>query len=305
MTNRDVDQAVAALASRQHQLFSRRQALDLGASRSLIDRRQRAGLWPQEGPGVHGVAGATHTWKRRLMLAHLDLGPESVISHRAAAALHGVPNARRGSPELTIPRSVARSRRWRVHQAEVPPGDRTRVDRIPVTTLTRTVLDLSAVWPGPQLRRTVEELLIANRLKLDPFAKRVTANKRSGRPGSLMLATMIEFLATGPVLPASELEAKLFEVLEAAGLPAPIRQFPLPSITSEGRVDGAYPLFRLIIEVDGRRWHARMKDFEKDRRRDIEASMLGWKVLRFTWTDIVEDPQWVCMVIATHLRMAA
>lgn len=251
------------------------------------------------------MAGATPTWKRRLMLAHLDLGPSSVVSHRAAGALHRVPNARPGSPELTVPPGAGRSPRWRVHEAHVPACDRTRVDHIPVTTLTRTVLDLSAVWPGPQLRRTVEDLLITNRLKLDPLATRVTAHKRSGRPGSLMLASMIEFLATGPVLPASELEARFFALLDAAGLPAPVRQFPLPSITGGGRVDGAYPLYRLIIEVDGRRWHARMKDFEKDRRRDVEAGILGWKVLRFTWADIVEDPEWVCMVIATHLRMAA
>lgn len=305
MTNRDVDRAVAELASRQHQLFTMGQALDLGASRSLVDRRRRAGLWTEAAPSVYGVAGASHSWKRNLMLAHLDLGPASLISHRAAGALHELPGHRPGPPELTVPRGAGRSPRWRVHEADVAGRDRVRVDRLPVTSVTRTVLDLAAIQPGPLLRRMVEQLLIEKRLKLEPFARRVEDNKRPGRPGSASLAAMIEHLATGPVLPASELEALLFAVLEAGGLPPPVRQFPLPSISGAGRVDGAYPPNRLLLEVDGRRWHARMEDFERDRRRDIEASLLGWKVLRFTWTDLVVDPLWVCEVTDAHLRMAA
>lgn len=305
MTSRHVDRAVAALASRQHQLFALGQAYELGASRSLVDRRRRAGLWPLEAPGVYGIAGATPTWERRLMLAHLDLGSYSVISHRAAAALHKLPGARKGAPELTVPRGASRSPRWRSHRGDVPPHDTTRVNVIPVTTVTRTVLDLAAIIGPPALQRLVEDLLVEKRLQLEPFTCRAIDNRRPGRRGSAALVAIVESLGPGKVPPASELEARLFAILDAAGLPPPVRQFPLPSITGAGRVDAAYPACRLLLEVDGRRWHTRAEDFDRDRRRDIEASLLGWRVLRFTWSDVVERPQWVCQVVAAHLRMAA
>ncbi|HET7487083.1 MAG TPA: hypothetical protein VFJ85_04085 [Acidimicrobiales bacterium] len=54
-----------------------------------------------------------------------------------------------------------------------------------------------------------------------------------------------------------------------------------------------------------RRWHTRVDDVERDRRRDIDAGLLGWTVVRFVWNDLVERPEWVCHVVATHLRRAA
>ena len=93
-------------------------------------------------------------------------------------------------------------------------------------------------------------------------------------------------------------------MLRAAGLPAPVRQHPLPSISGTGRVDATYPHMRLLIEVDGRRWHARFDDFARDHHRDIEAGLLGWRTIRFTWGDLVDRPEWVQHVVAGYLRAA-
>lgn len=65
------------------------------------------------------------------------------------------------------------------------------------------------------------------------------------------------------------------------------------------------PWARLILEADGRRWHTRLEDFDRDRQRDIEASLLGWTVLRFVWADLIERPAWVCDVVRQHLLRAA
>ena len=37
-----------------------------------------------------------------------------------------------------------------------------------------------------------------------------------------------------------------------------------------------------ILEADGRRWHARVADFDRDTWRDNRAAALGYRVLRFT-----------------------
>lgn len=41
-----------------------------------------------------------------------------------------------------------------------------------------------------------------------------------------------------------------------------------------------------IVEADGRSWHARVADFERDRRRDHRAQRIGWGTSRFTGADV-------------------
>lgn len=300
-----VDVAIAPLASRQHGVFTRQQALALGATSSMVQRRLAAGRWAVDAHGVYGLLGGVHTWHRRLMVAHLDLGARSLVSHRSAAALHTFPGARPGPPELTVPRGGTRSNRWRVHESDVHGGDRARVQGLPVTTVVRTVVDVATLCDGPSVSRLVGDLLADKRVQLGPLTACALARRRRGRSGSGHLVDVLESLGPGYVPPASELEALLFAVLAAGGLPEPVRQHPLPSLTQAGRVDAAYPAVRLIIEADGRRWHTRVEDFERDRRRDIEAGLLGWTVLRFVWADLVERPAWVCDVVRHHLRRAA
>ncbi len=72
-----------------------------------------------------------------------------------------------------------------------------------------------------------------------------------------------------------------------------------------GRVDFAYPHERLLVEVDGRRWHSRDQAFDHDRRRDQEAVMAGWRVLRFTWRQVSQQPTEVAHAVRTVLRRVA
>lgn len=50
------------------------------------------------------------------------------------------------------------------------------------------------------------------------------------------------------------------------------------------------PDWNLVIEADGRNWHARVEDFEEDRRRDNELATRGVQVLRFTYRMLKADP---------------
>lgn len=254
---------------------------------------------------MYGLAGGVHTWERRLMTAQLDLGAVSVVSHHSAAVIHRLPDARPGPPELTVPAGAGRSHRWRVHETDLASDDRTMRHGIRVTTLTRTVLDLAAVSQPAAVESLVDNLLADRRLRLGPFTAAVLAHRGRGRRGTAVLATIVDERGPGYVPPASELEALLFGALRAGGFPDPVRQHVLPARTSAGLVDAAYPAARLIIEADGRRWHTRVADFERDRRRDIEAGLLGWRVVRFVWDDLVHHPEWVCEVVGTHLRRSA
>ena len=81
------------------------------------------------------------------MAAVLACGPDAVLSHRSAAALHEL--------RPTSQRQDRRHRPWtaqaghrdkiRIHSSTFDPEDIATVDGIPVTSVARTILDLAAV----------------------------------------------------------------------------------------------------------------------------------------------------------------
>ncbi len=63
-------------------------------------------------------------------------------------------------------------------------------------------------------------------------------------------------------------------------------------LTVAGRricADFCFEAQRVIVEVDGRAWHGSDR-WESDRSRDSAAAAAGWRVLRFTWRRIMEEP---------------
>lgn len=52
------------------------------------------------------------------------------------------------------------------------------------------------------------------------------------------------------------------------------------------RVDFAWTAAGLVVEVDGARWHT---DPARDRARDNALAGLGWRVLRYTWAEVLHD----------------
>lgn len=55
----------------------------------------------------------------------------------------------------------------------------------------------------------------------------------------------------------------------------------------------------LIIEVDGKRYHVEDEQFEADRDRDALFAAWGYRVLRFSYRQVVEELDWVLDVIST------
>ena len=61
----------------------------------------------------------------------------------------------------------------------------------------------------------------------------------------------------------------------------------------------------LIVETDGWATHGRRRRvFESDRERDVNLQVKGWRVLRFTWRQLTERPEWVAAQVSSVLRSA-
>ena len=78
---------------------------------------------------------------------------------------------------------------------------------------------------------------------------------------------------------------------------------PLVNKDVEGeKVDFHWPGYLLIAEADSKRWHGTTRRRERDIVRDRKLQLNGWRVLRFSWREIVLTPAAVAAELAPFLR---
>ena len=279
---KELDLAVAKLADAQFGLIARRQAYGLGASRSACDRRAADGRWlPTDNVAVFRLPGFERSWPQRLMAAVLAGPAHTVASHRAAAVLHGV---REGTPvELTVPGAGHHEiSHARVHRCSLAVAHRCVVDGIPSTRMERTLVDLAAVVGENEVEQAVEAALRKGLTTVE----RLHGHLRTHRHGVARLRRVVE--RRGKRRPAgSDLEVRFLQLVRAAGMAEPVRQYEVRVGGERYFLDFAYPERRLCIELDGREAHEG-EAFQRDRTRQNALVLMGWTVLRFTWADVTE-----------------
>ena len=85
----------------------------------------------------------------------------------------------------------------------------------------------------------------------------------------------------------SPLEATLLQLILDGGLPEPLTEYRFAQeIGRQWRADFAWPDSMLLVEAEGGIWtkgrHVRGGGFEADAEKYNTATLLGWRVLRFT-----------------------
>lgn len=291
---------VAELAAGQHGVITTSQALELGLSYSAISRLLRSGAWINVFPATHRLCEAPATWEQLLAAACVWGGDGAAASHRAAARLHDL-GFDQAPPEIYIPGKRRAPNGLLIHNTELlPPKDVTRVRDIPVTTVSRTLIDLGAVAPKRVVERILEAALRQHLTSLAYLADRI---EEIGCPGRRGVATIRALMrARDPRLAPteSELESMLWQVIRRGGLPEPERQFNI--YDDQGfvaRVDFAYPAQRLVVEAIGLSWHSGDRVLADVERRN-RLLLAGWRVLEFPWRDVVRRPR----VVVSRIRAA-
>lgn len=285
------DARVAELAGRRSGVILRSEVLALGMSDDMVKTRLRAGVWRVIKPGAYLLAG--FAVDGRSLLAAATAALAAVASHESAAELHDLPFVPRGPTVVTVPaRATHFFDEVVVHQStDLTEGYVVDVAGIPTTSVVRTVMDLATVIGFGRLRRLIEHCVISDRFTWDELESLFGQLARRGKPGVTRMRQVMEEIGPGIASSESQLEALAARILDDAGFLAPVAQLSLPwRDVREGRVDLAYPTHRLIIEVDGRRWHTQRDAFATDRKRDNLAQLAGWTVLRFTWRDLHDHP---------------
>lgn len=138
---------------------------------------------------------------------------------------------------------------------------------------------------------------------LTPRDFELRVRQQPGRTGNTRLRELAELVSDGA---AARSERVLHRILRQGGI---CDWVPNYDVWVDGRlvavVDVALPERRLAIEVDGMAFHQGPDRFQRDRARQNELIGLGWTVLRFTWSDLVDRPGYVIATIRRQLSAAA
>lgn len=94
-----IDQRIEQLAAKQHGVFTRTQAFELGASERFVGRRLAEGYWVRQVPAVYALDTSSGTWLRQCKVTELSVDG-GAIAGRSAAALLEFPGFRPGPIEV-------------------------------------------------------------------------------------------------------------------------------------------------------------------------------------------------------------
>jgi hypothetical protein len=179
------------------------------------------------------------------------------------------------------------------------PEDATKVQGVPCTSVGRTLLDLSEVVGRRGTERALGQAEVLG--ILDAGALEDLLGRSPGRRGAALLRGVLADRDAGGALTRSELEDCFLGICRRAAVSEPEVNGWVDTPSEALEVDFVWRGEGLIVETDGHRTHGTRSAFERDRRRDQQLTLAEWRVVRFTWRQIVRDPGEVADVVRTLL----
>jgi hypothetical protein len=232
------DVAVAKRAARQHGVLTTGELHECGLDDQAILVRARNGRLHRRFTGVYVVGHELLSLEACFLAAVKACGPDAVLSHYSAAALHGLLEWDGRAPEVTT-RTARSHPGLRTHRSQRI--ERVFVRGVPITPILRTIIDLSgSSLPDKRLRRAVNEALNQRVIRLGQL---VTSDHRGAGRLRRILAS------AAPT--TNEFEDVVLEVLSQGGLPRPdVGRWYLGF-----KPDFRWPEQRVIVEADGKKTH--------------------------------------------------
>ncbi len=236
------------------------------------------------------MSGSPPSWRQRLMIATLSANRRGVISHRAAARLHGLDGFDYDGMAV-VEASVTRANRISLpdavfhHVQALDVADVSKVDGIRCTTVARTLADLGSVIHDR--RRIGRALTDARRRGVRLATLRATAERlhRPGQRGTGELLRLLDAIPFEGTVPASWFEELLARCLDDPSLPTVVAQYPI--VATDGSViaktDIGIPSVKLGLEAHSRRFHFGPVREPLDEERDLAAAAAGWELLYLGW----------------------
>lgn len=299
------------VVAKQRGLVTRAQLRAAGWSRDNIDHAVRQ--WPTVVPEVYLATGDVVDVEIRAAAALLRW-PDALLSHTTAAAELGWPVLDRMPswprwlhssdwPDLNDVH-LSSERRRRVPAGFVShrtsPGPAVYVREVRVTEHVRTLLDVARTAPLP-----IALPIIDAATHVSPWLLGELANEANRRGGHRNIARAQRAIALASPEAESILESLLRLLILLSGLPPPELQIPVHMRNGKTYyADMGYSDKRLLIEADGRDHHSKWRQVADDMMRHNSLVGQGWRVLRFTWAQVLYQPDLVIAAIREALCFA-
>jgi hypothetical protein len=273
--------ALSQLAANQRGLFSAAQAARLGIGPRQLTGASAKGYLRRARLGVYAIEGTPPSRWEYILAAALAAGPDAVISHSSAAAIHRLHGGRPGAAEITM-RSYVRLRLAGVitHRTLLlPDADLVTRYGVTITSPVRTLVDMAALVAPAFLERMVDEGLIARRSSV---ADLVTGLDRAAvnAPGRGRLEQALQLRNESPSA-ESVLEARVYAALK------PLAPYEAHFVLAQGTkifvLDAAWPDRLVGAEVVGRDHRVASRSaFDRERRKLNVLAAAGWRVAHLT-----------------------
>jgi len=283
-----LDRLIVELAGRQYGVFSRAQAIVLGATPRMIGYRLDRGIWISLHTGVYALPGTHESWHRSQMAA--CLWSKGAAGVRAAAHLHQLPGFERPPIEVvteTKRRPMPRCGVTVHHTKRLPHCQLVTAQSIPTTSIERTLLDLCGHVSRRQASIASDHALHAGLTTVGALDHCLFLTARRGREGCASLRRLVHERAALRDYPNSPLESVTFNLLTDSGIQLPELQVPL--YDRKGficRPDFVWPEQKVVVEAHSFLWHENEAVRASDREKLDRLIAEGYRVLYVTWVDV-------------------
>jgi very-short-patch-repair endonuclease len=268
--------------------FTHREALESGWTQSALTcairrgslRRLRRGVYTAEAgfsPALDAI-GAARAY------------PGAVVSHRSALLLHDLPlvGAAPPLPELTVPpRAAGNLAAVHVHRATLRDDDITEVSDVTMTSVARTLADVSRHRPVATAVAAIDAALRAERVTVTEIEDVLRFCWNWPR-----VARGHRALRLADARSESALESISRVVLHRLRMPAPEPQANIHDDHRRfvARADFYWDEPGVVGEADGRLKYDDRDVLMREKQRQEELEELGLVVIRWDWADIVRRP---------------
>jgi very-short-patch-repair endonuclease len=277
-------QVCARLAARQKGVVSRVQLLEAGVGSAAVKRLLRDGWLHRVHRGVYAVGHLALPQFAKEQAALLACGEGAVISGASALYLWGILDRAPAEVDVTVSRHCRKRNGIRLHRpGEIEPRELRRRHGLDVAFPAGALIAYAAEATPTELGDAVAEARMRNLIRegeLEATAR--AAGRRRG--GAQMRAFLRD--EEEPAITRSRAERRFRDLLRAARLPQPRVNVRVAGV----EVDFLWETERVVLEVDGWKFHGHRRAFERDRKKGMILSDAGCHVTRITVRQFTREP---------------
>lgn len=250
----------------------------------------KTGEWTRVFPGVFVVGPENMSPKARLMGASLWASPHGLVSHRSAAWLYGMNVGWNVGVDVTL-----WSRKRAPHGMNIfidhLPMPAATFDRIRVPRPEIVLLQLCALLDVDRAGTVIDQAIHEGIVRLGGLVRTLDRYSSTGRRGIKAFRKLVEE-RRGLGATDSWAEDYFTRLVRKHKIDL-LHHHVVRDGRFKAELDFVHLPTKVNIEIDGSLVHNNPVQNERDKKRDVELSLRGWTVLRFTYRDLIERPEWI------------